>query len=92
MILIGNMTIHHQLEALIFDFNGMLTDDRVWVDQEGREIVCCNRSDGLTFDVLRKLEIKMFILSTETNAVISSRGGKISIFIRKGKDVYFYHC
>ena len=73
-----------QLEALIFDFDGVLTDDRVWVDQSGREMVCCNRRDGLAFDVLRKHEIKMYILSTETNPVVLKRGKKIKIQV--------HHC
>jgi len=74
----------HQLDALIFDFDGVLTDDLVWVDQEGREMVCCNRTDGLAFDVLRKLEVKMFILSTETNPVVLKRGEKIRVPVHQG--------
>jgi len=73
-----------RLEALIFDFDGVLTDDRVWVDQSGREMVCCNRRDGLAFDVLRKHEIKMYILSTETNPVVLKRGEKIKIPVHQG--------
>ena len=46
------------IDALFIDFDGVLTDNRVWVDQSGREMVCCNRRDGLAFDVLRKDKIK----------------------------------
>jgi len=73
-----------RLEALIFDFDGVLTDDRVWVDQSGGEMVCCNRRDGLAFDVLRKKKIKMLILSTETNHVVLKRGQKIKIPVHQG--------
>lgn len=67
------------LEAIVFDFDGVLTDDRVWVDQDGREMVCCSRRDGLAFDVLRKTPLKLFILSTETNPVVSKRAEKLRI-------------
>ena len=50
-----------RLEALTFNFDDVLTDDRELVDQSGSEMVCCNRRDGLAFDVLRKNEIKMYI-------------------------------
>ena len=68
-----------QLSAIIFDFDGVLTDDRVYVDQDGREMVCCNRRDGLGFDILRKTGIKLFILSTETNPVVARRAEKLQI-------------
>mgnify|MGYP001243961410 CR=1 FL=1 len=49
------------LESIIFDFDGVLTDNRVWADAEGREMVVCHRGDGLAFNVLHKLSLKMFI-------------------------------
>ena len=45
----------NKLDALIFDFDGVLTDNRVVVNQDGSESVICNRADGLAFDVLKKL-------------------------------------
>lgn len=73
-----------ELEAIVFDFDGVLTDNRVWVDQSGREMVCCNRRDGLAFDVLRKDKIKIYILSTETNPVVLKRGQKLKIQVHQG--------
>ena len=67
------------LAAIIFDFDGVLTDDRVWVDQDGREMVCCNRRDGIGFDVLRNTDIRLFILSTETNPVVLRRAEKLRV-------------
>lgn len=72
------------LEAIIFDFDGVLTDNRVFVDQTGREMVCCNRGDGIAFDVLRKTHVKLFILSTEINEVITCRGKKLGIEVFQG--------
>jgi len=67
------------LESIVFDFDGVLTDNRVWTDAEGREMVVCHRGDGLAFDVLLKLSLKMFILSTETNPVVARRAQKLCV-------------
>mgnify|MGYP000351925074 FL=1 len=48
------ISIEH-IEAFIFDFDGVLTNDFVHVNQDGNESVSCHRSDGLAFDVLKKL-------------------------------------
>ena len=44
------------IDALCFDFDGVLTNNLVHLDQEGKEWVSCSRADGLAFDVLRKLK------------------------------------
>ena len=63
-----------KIDALIFDFDGVLTDNKVYVDENGKESVCCSRADGFAFDALRKLKIPVYILSTESNPVVSARG------------------
>ncbi|MEI6070655.1 MAG: HAD hydrolase family protein [Verrucomicrobiae bacterium] len=65
--------------TIVFDFDGVLTDDKVYMDQDGREMVCCSRKDGIGFDILRKTGIKLFILSTETNPVVSKRAEKLRV-------------
>ena len=65
------------LEALIFDFDGVLTDNRVHLDQKGNEWVSCNRSDGLAFIVLEKLKKPTYIISTEKNKVVAARAKKL---------------
>jgi len=67
------------IDAFIFDFDGVLTNDFVHIDQDGIESVSCHRSDGLAFDVLKKLNKPTFILSTETNTVVSQRAIKLKI-------------
>ncbi len=73
-----------RIDALVFDFDGVLTDNLVYVDQNGNEQVCCNRGDGLAFDALRKLNIKTFIISTETNSVVAERAKKLKIPVQQG--------
>jgi 3-deoxy-D-manno-octulosonate 8-phosphate phosphatase (KDO 8-P phosphatase) len=67
------------VDALIFDFDGVLTDNRVHLDQNGNEWVSCNRSDGLAFDVLRKFKKHTYIISTEKNKVVAARAKKLKI-------------
>jgi N-acylneuraminate cytidylyltransferase len=57
------MTIpFRSIEAIVFDFDGVLTDNLVSIDQQGKEHVSCSRADGLAFDVLHKLKKPSYIL------------------------------
>jgi 3-deoxy-D-manno-octulosonate 8-phosphate phosphatase (KDO 8-P phosphatase) len=67
------------IEAFVFDFDGVLTNNIVYLNQEGVESVACSRADGLAFDVLRKLNKPAFILSTENNPVVTMRAKKLKI-------------
>ena len=42
------------IHTIVFDFDGVFTDNKVWVDQDGKESVRCDRGDGLAFEVLRR--------------------------------------
>ena len=64
---------------IAFDFDGVFTDNMVYVLQDGSEAVRCNRSDGIGLQKLRKLKIEMVILSTESNPVVSARAQKLKI-------------
>jgi YrbI family 3-deoxy-D-manno-octulosonate 8-phosphate phosphatase len=72
------------IDALVFDFDGVLTNNLVYLDENGIESVVCNRGDGLAFDVLHKLKKPTFILSTEKNPVVSSRAKKLRIQTLQG--------
>ena len=67
------------LDALIFDFDGVLTDNRVLVFADGTEAVFCNRADGLAFDYFRAHAFPVYIMSTETNPVVQARGAKLQV-------------
>ena len=67
------------IDALVFDFDGVLTNNLVYLNQEGVESVACSRADGLAFDVLRKLNKPAFILSTEKSFVVTMRAKKLKI-------------
>lgn len=69
-----------ELPKIIFtDFDGCLTDDRVWLNQDGEEFVAANRKDGLAINRLKSLGISVVITSTETNKVVTARATKLGI-------------
>lgn len=67
------------LDAVIFDFDGVLTDNSVLIFSDGAEAVICNRADGLAFDHLRTVGLPAHIISTETNPVVRARGNKLHV-------------
>lgn len=66
-------------KAIAFDFDGVFTDNRVYVDQNGIETVVCNRGDGHGLSRIRELGIKLAVFSTETNSVVAARCAKLQI-------------
>ena len=74
------------VDLIVLDFDGVLTDNFVYIDQNGTESVRCSRSDGLAFDILRKTNVKVIILSTETNKVVKERARKLKIEAFNSKD------
>jgi len=74
----------NDISVFVFDFDGVLTNNIVYMDENGREFVGCNRSDGLAFDVLRKLNKSVYILSTEKNPVVKARAKKLKILAIQG--------
>ena len=71
-------------KILFTDFDGCLTDDRVWLNQEGEEFVAANRKDGLAVKRLNNLGIQVVIASTETNKVVFARGNKMGVDVLQG--------
>ena len=73
------------VHTVIFDFDGVFTDNKVYVSGRGDETVRCDRADGLAIDILRRYRRKgqfnarVFILSKEKNAVVSARARKIGL-------------
>ena len=80
----GKIFTIDDIDLLVFDFDGVLTDNLVYTDQNGNETVSCSRADGLAFDVLRKLNKPSCILSTEKNTVVSARANKLGIPVLQG--------
>ncbi|VAW78845.1 3-deoxy-D-manno-octulosonate 8-phosphate phosphatase [hydrothermal vent metagenome] len=62
-----------------FDFDGVFTDDMVYVHQDGSESVRCFRGDGIGLQKLARLGIETVIISTEANPVVTTRAAKLKI-------------
>lgn len=74
------------VDAVVLDFDGTQTDDRVLIDAEGREFVGVHRGDGLGVARLRAAGLKLLILSTEENPVVAARARKLRIPVLHGID------
>lgn len=68
-----------QVRLVAFDFDGVFTDNSVYVLQDGTEAVRCSRGDGIGLQKLRGLGIDTLIVSTETNPVVGARARKLGI-------------
>lgn len=71
--------IFQGVKLLIFDFDGVFTDNLVYVSSDGTESVCCSRSDGIGISRIRDYGIYTYIISTEENPVVSVRAKKLNI-------------
>jgi YrbI family 3-deoxy-D-manno-octulosonate 8-phosphate phosphatase len=80
-----NMPAH--VTMIISDFDGVITDGRVWVDQQGHEMVVASRSDSMRIRELREHGIEVMILSSEINPVVKARAEKMGIQAIQGIDI-----
>lgn len=71
---------------LVLDFDGVLTDNFVQVDENGIESVRCSKEDSLGLSLLRKRGFPVVILSSETNAVVARRAAKLKLRCLHGVD------
>jgi YrbI family 3-deoxy-D-manno-octulosonate 8-phosphate phosphatase len=87
MVFPGKMkrNLPKKVEMLVMDFDGVLTDDRVWVDENGRETIAALRSDALGLRILReKTGVKLLVLSREVNPVVAARCRKMDLPFLQG--------
>jgi YrbI family 3-deoxy-D-manno-octulosonate 8-phosphate phosphatase len=67
------------VRLLVLDFDGVMTDNRVLVHQDGTEAVWCHRGDGWGIARLKERGVKIIVISTETNPVVEARCRKLGI-------------
>ncbi len=73
-----------KVDLVVFDFDGVMTDNRVWVDANGRELVSANRGDGWGLARLKETGVQIVVLSTETDPVVAARCRKLGIEAIRG--------
>ena len=77
-------TLPEKIDLIVFDFDGVFTDDKVITDETGKESVVCSRSDGLGIEMLNREGIKMLVISKERNAVVAKRCDKLKLSCAQG--------
>ncbi|MFC9532796.1 cytidylyltransferase domain-containing protein [Streptomyces sp. NPDC056975] len=82
----GSLPTAEDIDAVVLDFDGTQTDDKVLIDSDGREFVTVHRGDGLGIAALRKSGLPLLILSTEQNPVVAARARKLQIPVLHGID------
>ncbi|MEW6535520.1 MAG: HAD hydrolase family protein [Candidatus Auribacterota bacterium] len=72
-------SLAHNILMVVFDFDGVFTDNRVIVSEDGKESVICNRSDGYGPYFLRQIGVHTLVISSEPNPVVRARCTKLKI-------------
>jgi YrbI family 3-deoxy-D-manno-octulosonate 8-phosphate phosphatase len=75
-----------QVDLVLFDFDGVFTDDRVWVNAEGEEWVAAKRGDGWGIARLKERGVQAIVISTERNPVVAARCKKLGIEVLQAVD------
>lgn len=86
MVTPGNLRrpLPDKIKLVVLDFDGTLTDNRVWVDETGREMIAAYRSDSIGVQMLKDSGIDVMVLSTEINPVVSARCKKMQVPVIQG--------
>lgn len=77
------------VHTIVFDFDGIFTDNKVYIADDGSELVRCDRADGLGIDLLRaygrrrRRVLDILILSRERNRVVQARARKLGLRSRR---------
>ena len=74
----------HTVKLLVYDFDGVMTDNKALLFSNGDEAVFINRSDGLAIEKIKSLGISQIIISTETNSIVLKRAKKLGIDVING--------
>ncbi len=79
-----DLALLRSLRLAVFDFDGVFTDNGVWVNERGEESVRCCRADGFGLERLREVGVDSVILSTERVQIAVARSRKLQVPCRHG--------
>lgn len=82
----GDTRLPEHIRLIVFDFDGVMTDNRVWVNADGDEWVACDRGDGFGLERLRAMVPDLMVLSKEQNPVVTARCEKLRLACVQGID------
>ena len=72
------------LEMLIFDFDGVFTNNKFVLNNKKKEFVNLSRADGMAIKILKDKEVPMLVLSSEKNDIVKFRCEKLGIKFKNG--------
>jgi 3-deoxy-D-manno-octulosonate 8-phosphate phosphatase (KDO 8-P phosphatase) len=75
-----------RVRLAIFDFDGVFTDNRVYVNERGEEALAFSRSDGLGLRRLDEVGVQYLIVSMEQNPIVGARAQKLRVECVQGVD------
>ena len=78
------MTPLSEIRLVVFDFDGVFSDNRVWTNDRGEESVACFRGDSAGLRRLDEVGVDYFVLTSETNDAVPARARKIRIECVRG--------
>ena len=84
----GKRPMPEKVHLVISDFDGVITDNRVWVNEDGMEFVAAYRSDSIGVQLLRAIGIEVMILSSEPNRVVEARARKMGVEVIHGVGIH----
>ena len=67
------------IKLVVSDFDGVMTDNRVFIDENGKESVYVSRADGQAIHILKSIGVDLVIMSTEINGVVTRRAEKLKV-------------
>jgi len=73
-----------KIELIAYDFDGVLTDNRVLIDSKGNEYVFVSRADGLAISKFKSMGIRQIVISSEVNSLARKRAEKLGILCFNG--------
>ena len=78
-VLVSGAGTPPKIKALVTDFDGVHTDNSVFVDHTGRELVQCSRADGMGIEFLRNRGVRCLVLSRESDGCVAARARKLQM-------------
>jgi YrbI family 3-deoxy-D-manno-octulosonate 8-phosphate phosphatase len=73
------VTALSEIRLVVFDFDGVFTDNRVWTNERGEESIACWRGDSLGLRRLAEVGVDCFVITQEWNEAVPARARKIRI-------------
>src|SRR6185295_6101562 len=74
-----------RIKLLLMDCDGVLTDGRIWLTEDGGEQKTFNTHDGLGLTLLHRAGLRAGIITGRSSQSVTRRAGELGIeFVRQG--------